>query len=277
MSDFSGYHLGNDEDMDLLKSIPGESSLLLMRGTYQEVRLDPREVIVVEDQGSQGACAGHSLSSILEWIYTVLSGQTGMALSRAMAYYEAQRLSNIRGDSGSTISAGVKLAKTVGLCQESLWRYPSRYNPERPQNYQAVLEDAAKFRIGSETKIQTYDGYRTFVGAGIGGVHNGISWGDYMNVKVVEDFTPGSRDGGHSIAGLALSTRLDKDGNPYIWILNSWRRTWGQNGWQEWSPKAIRKMLQHQFTAMVGLSDMPFQEFKPREYTLDDLKKGLAI
>jgi hypothetical protein len=277
MSDFSGYHLGNDEDMDFLPTLPGEQQLLLMRGTYQEVRLDPREVIIVEDQAQQGACAGHSLSSILEWIYTVLSGVTGLQLSRAMAYYEAQRLNNIRGDSGSTISAGVKLAETVGLCREELWKYPSRYNPERPQNYQAVLADAAKFRIGSKTQITSYEGYRTFVGAGIGGVHNGISWGDYMNVKVVEDFTPGSRDGGHSIAGLALSTRTDRDGNPYLWILNSWRRTWGQNGWQEWSPLAVRKMLRHQFTAMVGLSDMPYQEFKPREYSLDDLKKSLRI
>jgi hypothetical protein len=277
MSNFSGYELGNREDMDLLPTLAGEQSLLLMRGTYQEVRLDPREAIIVEDQGAQGACAGHSLSSICEWIYTVLSGVTGLQLSRAMAYYEAQRLSNIRGDSGSTISAGVKLAETVGLCQESMWRYPPRYNPTRPQNYQAVLSDAAKFRIGSETKIESYEGYRTFVGAGIGGVHNGIAWNESMNVKVVEDFSPGSRDGGHSIAGMALSTRVDADGNPYVWILNSWRRTWGQNGWQEWSPKAIRKMLQHRFTAMVGLSDMPHQDFKPREYTLDNLKSDLRI
>jgi hypothetical protein len=34
-------------------------------------------------------------------------------------------------------------------------------------------------------------------------------------------------------------------------------------------------MLQHRFTHFVGLSDMP--NVKPREYTLEDLKKGIAI
>jgi len=34
-------------------------------------------------------------------------------------------------------------------------------------------------------------------------------------------------------------------------------------------------MLRHQYTACFGLSDMP--NVKPREYTLDNLKKDLRI
>jgi hypothetical protein len=97
----SGY-LINEEDRDFLDSLPSQD-LLFSASDYQEIRLDPRKLIRIESQGQQGACAGHSLSSILEWCYTVATGGEIIQYSRAMAYYEAQRISGIRGDSGSTI------------------------------------------------------------------------------------------------------------------------------------------------------------------------------
>ena len=274
MSEFRGYD-PSIEDRGYLRSLFNESRVLAMRGTYNEVRLDPRIVIQVENQSSQGACAGHSLSSITEWIYRIITGELKTELSRAMAYYETQRIDRINGDSGSTIAGGVKLAISVGLCREELWKYPSRYDNRRPSNYDDILKDASNYKIGTSTRITSYEGYRTFLGAGLGGIHQGINWNSSMELKVVEQFRPTSRDGGHSIAGLCLSERVDSQGLPYVWILNSWSKSFGQNGWQEWSPTAIQQMLSHQNTAMVGLSDMP--NMVPREYTLDDLKKDLRI
>jgi len=275
MSEFTGYPI-ELEDREYIAGLPPENNVLAMRGTYNEVRLDVRSLAIVENQASQGACAGHSLSSVLEWIYVVIRGEAKwFQLSRAMGYYEAQRINNIRGDRGSTISAGVKLAKNTGLCREELWRYPSAYNPARPANYNDVLADAANYKVGSETAITTYEGYRTFLGAGLGGIHQGIGWNSTVNRKLVESYSTNGRDGGHSICALCLSTRVDSKGDPYAWILNSWNNNWGQNGWAEWSPNAIRQMLRYQHTTFVGLSDMP--NVQPREYTLDDIKKDLRI
>lgn len=274
MSEFRGYD-PSIEDRAYLRSLFNESRVLAMRGSYKEVRLDPRVVIQVENQSVQGACAGHSLSSITEWVYRIITGELKTELSRAMAYYETQRIDRINGDSGSTIAGGVKLAMSVGLCREELWKYPARYDNRRPSNYEDIVKDASNYKIGASIRITSYEGYRTFLGAGLGGIHQGINWNASMELKVVEQFRPGSRDGGHSIAGMCLSERVDSQGRPYAWILNSWSKSFGQNGWQEWSPTAIQQMLSHPNTAMVGLSDMP--NMVPREYTLADLKKDLRI
>lgn len=271
----SGYPI-EQEDRAFLDSLPDASTAVPMAGTYTETTLDPREVVKVENQASQGSCAGHSLSSCLEWCYAIATGGTVKQLSRAMAYYETQRIDGIRGDSGSTISGGIRLATATGVCEEPLWPYPARYNPARPANWQDVLTNAAKYKIARAVKIRTYEDYRAFVGSGQGGVHNGIAWGNSMNRAVVESFSAG--DGGHAIAGLCLSERKDSQGRPYVWILNSWGGQFGSReypGWQEWSPTAIQQMLSHRWTEMIGVSDMP--EAQPREFTLEDWQSKLRL
>lgn len=275
MTDFSGYAI-EQEDRRYLAALGTGSSLLAMAGTYEEIRLDPRELIKVENQSNQGACQGHDLSSCLEWCGTIATGGKFVQLSRAMAYYETQRIDGIRGDNGSTISGGVKLALETGICEESLWKYPSSYNNARPADYQAVLTNAAQYKAGRAIKITTYDQYRIFLGSGQGGISNGIAWGNSMNRAVVESFSPGG--GGHAIAALCLSERVDSKNRPYAWILNSWDVTFGSRehpGWMEWSPTAIEQMLSHQWTEMIGISDMPAQN--PRKFGLDDWKKGLRV
>lgn len=268
----SGYAI-ELEDRSYLATLPSQTFLFSL-GDYQEIRLDPRKLIRIENQGQQGSCAGHSLSSIMEWCYAIASGGEVVQLSRAMAYYEAQRISGIRGDSGSTIAAGAKLGTETGLCVESLWVYPGRYDNTRPSDYQAVITDANKRKIRSATKVTSYDAYRKFLGAGLGGVHNGIAWGGSMDRPVVESFSAGG--GGHAIAGLCLSERVDAQGRPYVWIANSWGLQFGSRdvpGWQEWSPSAIEGMLRHQWTEMIALSDMAVP--KPRKFTADEWKSRL--
>ncbi len=270
----SGYPL-ELEDHEYLKSLQNESPVLAMRGTFNEIRLDAKQILKVENQARQGSCAGHSLSSILEWIYAIATGGERISLSRAMAYYEAQRISGIRGDSGSTIAAGVKLAKTIGVCREDLWKYPSQYNNKRPENWTEVTKDAATYKVETEIRMTSYEGARTFLGAGLGGIHGGWSWNSSFEKKVVELFHPTPNDGGHSEAWICLSTRVDSKGRPYIWILGSWSTSFAEAGWQEVSPTCVQQMLQHRSTALVGLSDMP--AIKPRTFNIDDLKASLRV
>jgi C1A family cysteine protease len=267
-----GYPI-DDERRDELQRLPGEQDVLALVGTYTEVRFDPRQILKVESQGSQGACAGHSLTTVMEFCHALSSGTIGMQLSRAAGYYESQRLSGIRGDRGSLISDGVKLAKNSGICEERLWPYPSRYDPTRPRNWAEVQENALQYRIGRATNITTYEGFRAFLGSGQGGIHIGIGWGSGMSRAVVESYSSGG--GGHAIAGLCLSERVDSNGDPFAFIMNSWGTNVGSGGWHEWSPRAIRQMLQSSRTSMVGLSDMP--HVKPREISLDQIKKKLRV
>lgn len=274
MSDgYIGGWLRDEEDMDLLNGLPDEAPVLAMRGNYREVTLDPRQVVKVENQRNQGACQGHSVSTATEWCYYIASNDLTVQLSRAMGYYESQRLDGIRGDRGSTISAGAKLVSETGICEERLWPYPSSYRPQRPSNYDELLQNARRFRIGQTRRLTTYDGIRTFLGSGQGGISIGIGWNNSVSRAVVETYRSGG--GGHAIALLACSERKDSSGRPYIWMLNSWGANWGNGGWSEWAPRAIEQMMRAQWTVAIGLSDMPNVE--PREFTVEDLKKKLRV
>jgi len=274
MSD-SGW-LRDEEDFDFLHSLPSEDSLLPLVGQYVEIALDPRSVMRVENQGRQGACAGHSLSSVVEWCGAIATGSRFAELSRAMAYYESQRIAGISGDRGTTISSTIRLSRDVGICEESLWAYPASYNPRRPANWQSIVDSSAKHKLASFTQLRTYEGIRTFLGSGQGGIQCGIGWSSSMSGAIVETYRPGG--GGHAIALLCLSERKDRSGQPYVWMKNSWGQAWGSRefpGWQEWSPTAIRQMLSSSWSEFVGCSDMP--EAKPRKFSLEEWQRGLRV
>lgn len=269
-----GYWLHDVEDFEFLKSLPGESSVLAMRGTYSEVRVDPRAVMKIENQGSVGSCQGHALSSCVELCYYIATGDLTRQLSRAFGYYETQRIDGINGDRGSTISGGIKLATTLGIPREELWKYSGRYENRRPSNWNEIVEDAKLHQVGQSYRMESYDGVRTFLGSGQGGISIGISWGGEVDRPVVNSFS-GAGGGGHAIALLGLSERFDQSGRPYVWMLNSWGANWGNKGWSEWAPTAVEQMLRHRYTACFGLSDLP--NVKPRELNVTEWQKGLRV
>jgi hypothetical protein len=270
MSDFTGYN-PESEDEGFLNSLASGEDVLQLVDSYREQSLDPRQLIRVESQGQMGSCAGHSLSSNLEWIYCIATQGKIVQLSRMAGYILAQEKDGITSDAGSTIGAGVKVAQEIGLPREEFWAYPRSYSRQKPANN--WRDDAANHKIAKAVRITSFEQWQTWLGSGQGGIHTGISWGSSMNRAVVETFSAGG--GGHSVAALCLSDRKDARGDRYSWIANSWSESFGSKGWQEWSPTAIKQMLQHRFTHFVGLSDMP--NVKPREYTLETLKKDLRI
>ena len=265
--------LREQEDWPFLGKCQSERNVLLMRGSYTEQAIErPHDLVKVENQGQQGSCQGHDISSCLEYCYVIATQDITLQLSRAMGYYESQRIDGINGDSGSTISGGVKLASTVGICEEKLWPYPPRYNNRRPANYdREVVENAGKYRIANQVRITSYDGLRTFLGAGVGAVSIGVAWGSSLQSAVVESYRGGN--GGHAIALPCLSTRKDQHSRPYVWMLNSWGTGFGNDGWSEWSPRACEQIFAHRYTVAIGVSDMP--NIQPREFTAEDWTRVL--
>jgi hypothetical protein len=270
MTDFTGYD-PTKEDRDFLRTLTGAEDVMRLVGQYEEQALDPRKLIRVENQKQMGSCQGHSLSSNLEWIYCIATGGDIIQLSRMGAYILSQDVSNIRTDSGSTVTGGIRVALQTGLPEESLWPYPQSYTRQKPNNN--WQENAAKYKITRAVEITTFEQWQTWLGSGQGGIHTGISWGDSMNRAVVESFVPSG--GGHSVAALCLSERKDANGDRYSWIANSWSESFGNKGWQEWSPTAVRQMLRHQFTTFIGVSDMP--NVKPRKLSVDEWQRGLRV
>jgi len=211
MMDFTGYN-PEAEDKFFISSLTSGEEVLQLVGAYSEQSLDPRKLIRVENQKSMGSCAGHSLSSNLEWLYCISTQGQVVQLSRMAGYILAQDRDGIRTDSGSVVSSGFKVAFETGLPEESLWPYPSSYNRTKPGN--DWQRNAEKYRIAKAVNITSWDQWKTWLGSGQGGIHTGISWGNSMNKAVVDSFSPGG--GGHSIAALGLSERKDRNGDALL-------------------------------------------------------------
>ena len=250
-----------------------DDELRLLVGNYQEITIDPREVLVTHQQGPVGSCRGHSGSTILEWCYCIATGKVPtVVLSPQFMYIETQRIDGLVGrDVGSTINGGIRLMKETGCCEDRLWPYKARYSTKRPHNWDEVTQNAAMFKITRGDRLRSYDAIRTFLGSGQGGVDCGISWSGAYSRPVVESYNGGR--GGHAIALPCLSERTDSKGRPYVFMLNSHGESSGRRGWSEWSPNAVEKMTRNSRNVFVGVSDMP--NVQPREFSLEDWKRSL--
>lgn len=249
-------------DLEDYKELNLTSSTMIFKGVYTAAPTvtEPWKMVHQENQGSQGSCQGNALSTIVELCYAIASGKPLsdqiLQLSRQYAYIETQRLDGLIGrDQGSTINGGVKLAKTRGICEEALWPYTGRYVTKPAQTtLEQCYENALQSRIAQHFVMHSYEDVLEFIDRGTGGVSFGIGWGSSVDRPIVDTYKRGG--GGHAIAVLFKSPRKDTDNRPYMWMNNSWGQDWGNNGWSEWSPKAIQQMIEDDWTAAVGLTDM---------------------
>ncbi len=280
MTDPISYEREREDQLHLgfVRSLPGPVQLMAAAGSFREVAVDLRGRLKIESQGGVGACQGHSLSSILEYCAMLATGDStleGVQLSRAFGYYETQRVDGLdhRGDVGSTISGGGKLAIRSGVPEEHCWAYPPKYNNTRPNDFEAVLENARTYKAATLTRIKTYDEARAFLGAAIGGINIGIRWSrDYGGL--IEKKGRSGR-GGHAVALMSLSERKDDDGKPYVWLMNSWGKSWGNRGWSEVSPRAVSDWMKDKYTTAIGISDLP--NVLPRVFDFDDWRGRLTV
>lgn len=258
----TGFWLGDEENRDLLAATASPMPELL----YSEPEeVDPRKLFPkhqwVENQASQGACAGHANTSIDEFCIGVDSAAEPPQLSRQYSYIMAQKKSGITGDRGSTIDGNVRVA-VDGIPREQFWPYTGHYHTSPPGGMEACLEDAKNYRLSKHTLMRSYDDCKTWLASGAGGVNIGIRWG-VPDAPVCESYS--NSGGGHAVALLGYTTRKDSRGRNYLLLLNSWGARWGNGGWCEVAPKAIEQMLSSNYTVMIGMTDMV--DIEPRPFS----------
>lgn len=216
-----------------------------------------------ENQGRIGSCQSNALTSILERIQYVQSNDKSkvVQLSKIFGYLATQKIDRLLGqDSGSTISGGAKLALTVGVCPESLTGYPARY-PDGASIRKILSQDnynaAAPYRaLKSWRASSDVEECMSFI-AGGGGINIGVVWynGLIPRDRVVRSFNPPARGGGHAMSILGYT----RSGN--LIGMNSWG-----DGKYEITPTAWKQMINHRFTAAVGLTGT----LEPRKVKWED-------
>lgn len=260
MEGITGFWLSDEEDREGLAATASPIPDMLYSAPES---IDPRVLFPehkwVENQASQGACAGHANTTILEYCLGIATQANPVQLSRQYSYICAQKKSRITGDRGSTIAGNVEVAQE-GVPREEFWPYTGKYHTSPPGGWDACYADAKNYRLAKHSVLRSYNDVFAWLASGTGAVNIGISWG-VPDSPVCENYR--KTGGGHSVALIGYTTRKDSEGRNYILLLNSWGSNWGVGGFCEVSPRAIEQMLDSSYTVMIGMTDMV--DIKPRE------------
>jgi hypothetical protein len=283
MSDFldlvGGYAIEQEDRAYLLES--STPAHVMSFGDLPE-RVDPRKHklaaegwLRVENQGQIGSCQGASLTECPEYCWTVATGEV-IQLSKMFAYLVSQMYDRITSDRGSTLSGGTKCVTNDGICPDAIAPYPSRY-PGHRWVTQAMRDAAKPYTMKTHTTMRSADEIKRYIGSGIGIVQIGISWGRAMTPDArgcIRSFAPGG--GGHAVTftGYVPDSDIGQRSTKGYWLLlkNSWGTRWGDKGFAYVDPQAVDQMLRHQWTVMIGRSDM--QTPDPRPLPHDFTKPG---
>jgi hypothetical protein len=253
---FTGYN-PEIENRDAIKASSTQIEFT-MRDFATPEEIDPRPLMRHDKQLNMSSCQGFSLANACEYVWALAHGgfSAERQLSSLYAYLESQRLDGGRlfgVDKGSTINSGLKVATTIGMLPEADLPYRTPY----PNNARTIVTDAMRakagqFKIRSHTWLDSYDAIFQYLASGVGAVHTGTLWNDsfYSRNGVLESVNFG-RGGGHATAWLGYSKRKDSKNRNYIWRLNS-----HNDSWTEIAPSVIDQLCRHEYTSIVGVSDL---------------------
>jgi len=224
---------------------------------YEEPEeVDFRKLIRHDNQGNMGSCGGFGNTNCGEGLWALHTGSMSndRQFSQLFSYLEAQRLDGLLGrDAGSTINSGLKISKEVGYLELRHLEYRTPY----PSNARTLITDdmrmkASPFRVRSSTWLDSYDAIKNYMASGVGVCYVGSLWNQslYGRNGVLESISM-VNGGGHAYCFAGYSKRKDSMNRNYIWRLNS-----HNDSWTEIAPSVIDALCRHQWTSIVGVSDL---------------------
>jgi hypothetical protein len=223
--------------------------------------IDPRAKLRTEDQRQMGSCAGQSQSSCGELLNLFGNGGS-IQLSAMYSYLAGQTMDGLLGqDNGATITGTVRGAKEMGYCLEETFPYPGQYTSRFPAGSK---EEGANHRLRRHVMLSSYQQCFDWLASGVGAIQIGIAWTAELadNTSGVISAARGQNYGGHALAVLGYSKRVDSKGRKHLWMLNSHGRQWGRDGWAEVAPGMMDQWCRDRNSEVVGVTDL--QVFTPR-------------
>lgn len=253
--EFTGYAI----ELENRDKLQNES--IAMDFTFRDFQapeeIDPRPYIRHDKQLEMGSCGGFGNTNCGEYLWGLSNGgwSDDRQFSPLFSYLEAQRLDGLLGrDRGSTISSGLEVSKKIGYLEAKDLPYRTPY----PANATSLITQemrakAGEFKIRSHTWLESYDDLFKYLSSESGVVYPGTPWNNSFYAKngVLESVSFTSRDGGHAYCFAGYSKRKDSRGRNYIWRLNS-----HNDSWTEVAPSVIDALFKHQYSSIVGMSDL---------------------
>lgn len=181
----------------------------------------------VKDQGNEGSCAPHAVTSHMEAIELGFDYDNQLILSPQFLYYHyREMLADVNEDGGCMLRMLFKLVAKDGVCRERLWPY------SKPWNRKPVHEcytDAENHQILQYLSLSTVTDMISCIASGygfVGGIPVYESFDNLSDAGVVPNPERGEKlEGYHAIYFHGYNQR-----DQTIYFQNSWSKDWGQNG-----------------------------------------------
>lgn len=218
--------------------------------------IDHRGWLRVENQGRMGSCSGHAVTTDQEILWYLATGGQTVQLSRMLGYLAGQKCCGLLGsDQGATITGSIRGAREIGCCLEEVFPYPGQYTSHIPQ---AALDAAKSHLCAQHAVLRSYDDCFRWLATGTGVIEIGITWDSTLanNTSGVIDRLGGQVYGGHALAVVGYSKRVDDRGRKFLWMVNSHGRGWGREGWAEVAPALFDRWGQTRNSELIGLTDI---------------------
>jgi intein/homing endonuclease len=184
-------------------------------------------------------CQGNALAQVFSICYFLATGRHE-TFSRSAGYYLAQKKDGISGDKGSTLSGGQWVATQHGMCLESDWPYPQRYNPAMPPSANGKFN----FKLQATKPLKDIDSVTQWIESGLP-IQVGLTWNSTCDQEVVSNYSSRS-GGGHS----TVFWQRRASGN--IVNINSWGTRWNGDGVHEWTIDSVKEALKARWTVFIG-------------------------
>lgn len=262
MSNWNPRHDLNDEMQELRDQIltPYNPADDLHEVSNLHAFTDSRKYLKPENQKNMGSCSANGSTTALEKAVWVATGQVHQ-FSRHWLYIRAQDRSNIRTDSGCSITQCVWLMKNVGTPLEKYQPYPSGYT----RQIRGEADEQAQFcKIQTATKLTTPMQIYSWLRDPGRSVIIGIAWGGNLSEKGerLTRYRPAKVRGnwpGHALCLTQISPETIDAEFPDVDMPNSHGTHYGMNGMKRIAPSALEEMLEHpmtrQFGGMIGIGD----------------------
>lgn len=174
----------------------------------------------IRQQLQTNSCEGHASTHAAIQAAYCQSGQV-YDLSPWFSYLMAQKMGgNFGRDNGAYLGAGCKAAQEIGYAPEKLVPNKGYYYTQIPAE---AMAEASKVKALHTVDIESggYDALRLLLGQQMGAGVFAVNWpigkdGDGN----VSQYRP-LGGGGHAMAWIALSTKKDSHGRPWVWCANS--------------------------------------------------------
>lgn len=187
----------------------------------------------VKNQGSIGSCGSHAICSGMEMLANMKRKKWAYPLSENFHYYMVRQpdyMNTYPEDSGQQLREGMRVAKNIGVCLESVYPYDtSKYN-DGPGMPNFAKSNARYWRISKYERCYSVQGIKDALQqqkAVVLGVPVRSDFIDY-NSGLLSYNKKQNLEGGHAILIYGYH-----DDEQLFYIQNSWGIGWGSSGFAD--------------------------------------------